>query len=141
MLPGKPAPALRLGAADTSQAVDGFMAQLDHPFKAEIQVIRRLVLGADPSIAEGVKWQAPSFRTTAYFATTHLRHKTGVGLIFHRGAKVRPLGPEGLAVADPDGLLQWLAPDRAMVVFTGPQDISARQAALGRLVQQWIAQV
>ena len=33
-----------------------------------------------PGIREGVNWNAPSFRTTEYFATTNLREKDGKDL-------------------------------------------------------------
>lgn len=68
----------KLNAADTSAAVDQFMASFDHPFKAETGTLYQALLGVDPSIAEGIKWSAPSWRTTEYFATTHLRSKAGL---------------------------------------------------------------
>ncbi len=137
----KPKHTLHAGAADTTQAVDEFMSRLDHPFKPEIQEIRRTILGANPAIAEGIKWNAPSFRATEYFATTNLREKAGIGLILHLGAKVRDLGPEGLPISDPEKLLTWLAKDRAMIAFRDMQDFTTKRAAFERLVRDWIAHV
>ena len=117
------------------------MSTLDHPRKAEIQAIRSAILGADSAIAEGVKWNAPSFRTTDYFATTNLREKAGVGVILHLGAKVKAVGPAGVPIADPSGLLKWLAKDRAMIVFKDMGDVAAKQAAFQDLVRQWIEHV
>lgn len=126
-------------APDTSAAVDAFLAALDHPFKAEVQALRTIILGADPRIAEGIKWNAPSYRTQEYFLTTHLRAKGGVGLIFHLGAK--PRDQQYVTVDDPAGLLNWLARDRAVALFTGAEDIAAKRPALEALVRAWIAQV
>lgn len=137
----KPKPAVRNTAADTTRAVDDLMRALEHPLKKEIEAIRASVLAADPAIEEGVKWNAPSFRTTEYFATVNLREKKGIGIILHLGAKARDLPPGGLAVEDPERLLKWLARDRAMAVFEGMEDFRARQAAFERIVRQWIAQV
>jgi len=119
--------------------VDSFMAQLEHPHKPAIEAIRRVVCGADPAIAEGIKWNAPSFRTAGYFATTHLRAKQGVGLILHLGAKVRDL--PGVTIDDPDGLLTWLARDRAIVTFANGDEVRNRKAALEHIVRQWIRHV
>jgi hypothetical protein len=116
--------------------VDSFMAQLEHPHKPAIEAIRQVVRGADPAIVEGIKWNAPSFRTSEYFATTHLRAKQGVGLILHLGAKVRDL-PD-VRIDDADGLLHWLAKDRAMVTFANADDVRNRKAALEHIVRQWI---
>jgi hypothetical protein len=129
------------GAADTSQAVDAFMAALAHPHADAVQALRRTILAADPAIAEGIKWNAPSFRVGEYFATTHLRAKAGIGIILHLGAKTRPGGPKPVAIDDPRGLLDWLAADRAMVVFADLDDVRAKAPAFQALVGQWLAAV
>lgn len=134
-------PASRHGTkADTSEAVDAFMATLVHACKPVIEALRRCILELDPAIGEGIKWNAPSFRTHEYFATTHLREKEGVGVILHLGAKVRSsqVTPE---IADPSGLLRWLAPDRAVVRFADEADFAAKQDAFAELLRQWIDHV
>ena len=132
-------PARGESGADSSAAVDAFMAELEHPHKAAIGAIRQTILGADRSILEGVKWKSPSFRTTEYFATTHLRAKVGVGVVLHLGAKVRAV--PSVSIEDPHGLLEWLAKDRAMVSFAGIEDVRAKQSALQRIIRQWIKHV
>jgi hypothetical protein len=120
-------------------AVDTFVASLEHRQKPAIDAIRQVTRGSDPAIVEGIKWNSPSFRTTEYFATTHLRTKDGVGLIFHLGAKVRDI--PSVPIDDPEGLLKWLAKDRAIVTFSGVDDVWARKAAAERIVRQWIKHV
>lgn len=127
--------------ADSTAAVDAFMAGLDHPEKATIAAIRAILLGVDPEISEGILWKVPSFRTTVYFATMHLRLKVGVGVILHRGAKVRELPEGGLPIHDPAKRLTWLAPDRALVAFGGLGDVTASQPAFEAIVRQWIGLV
>ena len=124
--------------SDTTAAVDALMATLAHPHKAGIEALRKAILAVDPAIAEGVKWNAPSFRTGEYFATVHLRTKPGIGLILHLGAKARALPAGGLAIDDPDGLLTWLGKDRAQVVFADAGDVRARMPALLAVLRQWI---
>lgn len=128
-------------AADTTAAVDAFMKRLSHPLKAEIEAIRKTIRGAAPGIREGIKWNAPSFRTTEYFATTNLREKAGIGVILHLGAKVRALPAGGLAIADPQKMLKWLAKDRAMIVFRDGKELAARKAAFAALIRQWVRHV
>jgi hypothetical protein len=139
MTSATPKPARKTPAADSPEAVDHFMANLEHPYKDAIALLRRIIREADPSIAEGVKWNAPSFRTTEYFATTHLRAKDGIGIIFHLGAKVREA--PAFQVEDPRGLLKWLAKDRASVTFAGLEDVKAHETAIQEIVRQWIASV
>ena len=127
-------------SAPAAEDVEAFVASLDHPCKREILALRQIILGADPRIAEGIKWNAPSFRTSEYFATFHLRAKGGVQVILHLGAKKRD-GSTSVAIDDPGSLLEWLASDRASVKFRDLADVSARRAAFEGIVRQWIEHV
>lgn len=127
----------RMGDLD----VETYLASLDHPAKDAILALREVVLAADPSIAEGIKWNTLSFRTAEYFATLHLRAKTGFGLVMHFGAKKRDISTTGVAIDDPDSLLQWLAKDRAMVTFRDADDVAARATAFAAILRQWITHV
>jgi hypothetical protein len=123
---------------DTSAAVDQFMSELRHPFKAEIQAIRELALSLGGEVQEGIKWNAPSYRTSEYFATTNLRVKNGIGVILHLGAKVRD---ETVAIDDPQQLLTWLGSDRASVSFSGMEEFKAKRQAFKAILEQWIPHV
>lgn len=127
--------------ASAPESVESLLASLEHPHKDEILVLRQIILGADPSIDEGVKWNAPSFRTTEYFATVHLRAKAGVQVILHLGAKKRAEAETGMEVSDPESLLEWLAKDRATVKFGDMADVEAKRAAFSDLVREWIRHV
>ncbi len=127
--------------ADTSVAVDAFMASLVHPQADAVQCLRAVVLGVDPTIAEGVTENAPGWRTTDYFATTCLRAPRGVGLILHRGATGRASSAGGIAIDDPHGLLAWLAADRAQISFADRAEVEAKRDALQAVLRQWIAVV
>jgi hypothetical protein len=113
--------------ADTTEAVNEFMATLDHAHKATIEALRKIICDVHSSIEEGVKWNAPSFRTDEYFATVNLRAKDGIAVILHLGAKVRE-SPK-IDIKDPEGLLKWLAKDRAMVSFTSLEGLRRDKAA------------
>ena len=123
-------------AGTQGDAVESFLAALEHPSKDTIVALRRIVLAADARITEGIKWNAPSFRTSDWFATFNLRAKHGVQLILHRGAKVRAdaMG----AIANPEGMLEWLGPDRASVRFRDLDDVQAKREAFAGLIRHWI---
>jgi hypothetical protein len=128
--------ASKTDSADTSAAVDAFMSTLKHPHKTTVEALRKIICSADPSIEEGIKWNSPSFRTHEYFATTNLRAKEGIGVILHFGAKVRDVS--SVKIKDPDGVLTWLAKDRAIVNFAGADDMRTRKPAFQAVVRQWI---
>jgi hypothetical protein len=127
--------------ADGSAAVERFFDTLDHPHVEALRELRRVILTADPSISEGIKWNVPSFQTTGHFATMHLRAKRGVAIILHFGAGKRADLPARSAIVDPGALLEWLADDRAIVVFDGLAGVKARSAAFTMVIRQWIRYV
>lgn len=130
------------GAAKAAEAsVEEFLRTLDHPLKREVETLRRIVLAADPTVRESIKWNAPSFLTTEHFATFNLHAKDRVRLIFHAGAKAGALARTGVKVDDPRGLLQWPAKDRAVAEFASAAEVEARRDALTALVRAWVAAV
>ena len=122
-----------------TRAVEAFLATLDSPSKPALLAARKVIRGADARIAEGIKWNAPSFRTSDWFATFNLRAKQGVQLILHRGAKVRAdaMG----AIPDPEGLLKWLGPDRALLQLGDAGEIDARRGAIEALMRHWVDEI
>lgn len=112
-----------------------------HPLNKEIGAVRRIVTGVSPAITEGIKWNAPSFRTDKeWFATVNLRSKESVQIIFHLGAKARP-GLKTFKVTDGKGIMKWLGKDRAMVTLGAGREIAANRKALEAIVRTWIKYV
>ncbi len=117
--------------------VDAFLRDCDHPRVADFEQVRKLICDASPSISEGIKWNAPSFRTEEWFATLHVRDPQKVQVVFHLGAKKRDTS-QRLQVGAPEGMVEWLAPDRCMVTV---EDVKRRGKALQAFVRAWILHV
>jgi len=114
--------------AQGTAEVDAFMETLDHPFKAEVQVIREIIKGVHPGITEQVKWRAPSFSYKGYLVTFNLWATEHVHLVFHRAA----------ILSNTDGLLLGDYPDRRMMYFTSMAEIDAKRAVLENIIREWI---
>ncbi len=125
---------------DDTAAVYVFMAELDHPLKREIEAVRSIIRRADASIHESIKWNAPSFATTEYFATFKLRPGTTVEVVLHTGAKVKA-NPTAFVIDDPAGLVRWVTADRGVMRFATMQEVETHRDALTSIVRQWIAQM
>jgi len=41
--------------------VDEFMTSLNHPYKAEIEKLREIILGANSKIEEDIRWKCSTF--------------------------------------------------------------------------------
>jgi uncharacterized protein YdhG (YjbR/CyaY superfamily) len=64
--------------------VDEFMEKLDHPFKAEVEMIREIIKNVSKEITEQIKWNAPSFSYRGEsLVTFNLWEKQKIHLVFH----------------------------------------------------------
>jgi hypothetical protein len=139
-------PAIRHGDAEPPMAtkkpttsVDDFLDRCDDAARPTIAALRRAVLAVHERIEEGIKWNAPSFRTSEWFATMNLAPKAASGtvrLVLHAGAKASP--DLRAAIADPKALLTWLGHDRAIVTFADAADVEAKRRALTEVLRQWL---
>lgn len=109
--------------------VDEFMESLDHPFKAEVQVVRDIIKGVNKGIVEEIKWKAPSFSYKGvYLVTFNLRETQRIHLVFHN-----PKIPEVKSA-----LLEGNYKDRRMMYFAGMDDIQTKKTALEKILKQLI---
>lgn len=123
-----------------ASSVAQFLDALDHPHADGIALLRRLILGVDARISEDIKWNAPSFKVDDHFATFKLHPPKHIQLVLHRGAKVKP-DAKAFRVDDPDSLLKWPAPDRAVLTLASTAELKRHQDAVVRIVSQWVAQL
>lgn len=120
-----------------TEAVDRHLAALDHPRKPEIETLRALVLRAHPALTERVKWNAPSFCAGGDDRVTMRLHPgPRVQLVFHRGARAK--ASDGFHFDDPTGLLEWAAPDRAILSVADAAALARHADAITALVHAWI---
>lgn len=117
--------------------VEEFLADLDHPRKAEILQLRKAILEASPGVTEQVKWNAPSFCVDGDDRVTfRLQPHDVVTLILHRGAKVRG-DTDDLRGLDRTGLVRWLSPDRGIVELDDAAEVQAKLPAVVDLTARW----
>jgi hypothetical protein len=114
---------------DDTPKVNGYMERLEHPFKAEVEAVRRIILGVDDRITEGVKWNAPCFYYKGDITVFNLHTREHIHLVF----------PSGEKIPDTTGLLEGDYPDgRRMAYFKDMDDVNAKKAALETVVRAWI---
>lgn len=123
-------------AGPRARDVDSYLRGIDGPRQLVMQVLRKMILGIHPRITEEIKWNAPSFARGEHFATFNAWAKDDVQLILHHGPK-RSSDKKTL-IGDPEGLLEWLAADRARICFRDLKDVQTKKAALQSILKQWI---
>ena len=111
--------------------LNDFMRHLDHPLKSELEVLRSIILGADPRVHERVKWNGPSFYSkNVDMSAFNVRSTTFLLLVvvFHNGKMID----------DRLGFLEGDYKDRRTAKFTTMADIEAKRPALERMVRTWL---
>lgn len=113
-----------------TEKVNEYMKHLEHPFKAEIEAVRQIILGANLKMKERIKWNAPSFYyNKADLAAFHPRETKFVHLVM--------VFPKGI-VEDESGLLQGNYKDRRMAYFYDMNDVLSKKEALEKVVNRWV---
>lgn len=117
-------------ASDGKAVVDAYMRDVDHPFKAEMQAVREIILGVSPKISERIKWNAPSFY-----------YKEDLGAFNPRATEYAHLilvFPDGQGMQDSSGLLEGNHKDRREAKFYSLDDVKSKKRALEKIVKGWV---
>jgi uncharacterized protein YdhG (YjbR/CyaY superfamily) len=112
-----------------TEQVDEFMHKLDHPFKAEVQMMREIIKNVNKDISEQIKWNAPSFSYKGEsLVTFNLWEKQKIHLVFHNPmiSKVK------------SKLLEGDYDHRRMAYFADKKDIQEKITALEKVLKELI---
>lgn len=108
--------------------VAAYMNKLKHPLKDEIEAVRKIIKGADKTIMERIKWNAPSYYASADMVTFNPRAEDHVHLVFHHPAIVKIKS----------SLLQGDYKDRRMVYLKNMKEIKANKKELERILKELV---
>lgn len=110
-----------------SQKVAEFLAQLDHPLKEEMVLLRDTIMQVNAQIEEEVKWGGPSFYYKDDIATFSPRVKDAAVLVFHNA--------EGLTYGS---VLEAAPKGKAYAKFKNLNEVELKAKELQAIIKQWI---
>lgn len=118
-------------ASKLNGEVSAFLDPLEHPFRKEIEQLRKIILSADKSLSENIKWNGPNYSIADEDRVTMRVQPPSkqVQLILHRGSKKRAQ-PKDKLIAHKSKLLTWKENDRAIITFKSLQDIEQAKEEL-----------
>jgi len=115
-----------------------YMKSLKHPLAEVLEGLRQIILQADPTIGEEIKWNAPTFFYTGemkpsnpkeyrrYLVVSNLFRKDCIRLVFWGGAKVK----------DTSGFLEGDYEDgRRLAMFYSLQDVKSKKKLLQNVLR------
>ena len=100
--------------------------------RAEVDLLREVVLAAEPSLVEIIKWNSPNFTLAGEDRLTiSVGAKDAVQLVLHRGTEIAETkGASTSFTGDPSGLLTWHSDIRASMPATAAHDRDAATAVI-----------
>ena len=124
------------------EQVDAYMRALKHPLKGVVEELRAIILGADSSIGEEVKWNAPAFFYTGSMAEfdpkQHKRHVVVFNL-FKKDC-VRLVFLSGAHIGDSSGVLMGdYADGRRLALFSSIEEVHSKKSTLERIIRNWLS--
>jgi Domain of unknown function (DU1801) len=115
-----------------------FLDKLQHPLRAEIEILRKTVIIANNRITENIKWNGPNYIFDGSDRITmRINPPKQIQLVFHRGAKVLEQ-PKDKLIKDNSGLLIWKTNDRAIVSFKDLEAIKLNFLPLTKIINKWL---
>lgn len=114
-----------------AELVEEYMQKLVHPLKAEIEAVRIIIKKANKKISERIKWNAPSYYSSADMVTFNPRATDCVHLVFHHEAIVKI----------ESNLLEGDYKDRRMLYLRDMQAVKANKKELERIMNELVKMV
>ncbi|MEZ2442399.1 DUF1801 domain-containing protein [Chitinophaga sp. RCC_12] len=108
--------------------IDEFLSKLNHPLKAEIASVVKIIREVSPEMEEDVKWGGPSFDYKEPMATLNPRITDFVAVIFHKGELLN----------DTTGFLEPGPKGKAYAKFRSMEEVEKQKANLQKVVKDWI---
>jgi hypothetical protein len=106
----------------------------------QITLLRTIIMGAEPSLTENLKWNAPNYVYKAEDRITfNLMNKEGkVKLILHMGATKKEEKKGQPVLIDNYGIVEWNSDIRGTITFKDIDDIKEKSIALSELIKKWL---
>lgn len=108
------------------EQVNDWMSKLEHPLKAEIDAVRKIIKDSNKEIHERIKWNAPSYYSTSDIVTFNHRATEHVHLIFHHPTIVKIKSD----------LLEGDYKDRRMLYLPDMKAVKANKKELQRIINE-----
>jgi hypothetical protein len=124
-----------------AELVAEYFDQLDHPLKDAVQALRQIILSADPSVGEQIKWNSPGFYYMGEMKPFDPKEykRDIVVLNLHKKDQVLLIFPTGAKVQDTTGLLEGSFTDgRKMITLRSLADAESKAKDLQQVVSAWL---
>lgn len=125
------------------EQVSEHIQKLEPAVAQVVETLRQIILGTDPEVGERIKWNNPSFYYTGEMIEFDPKEykRDLIVMNLHKG-RIMLVFPSGAKLNDQSGLLEGDYKDgRRIAIFKDLEDVQAKQGALQKIIQDWLALV
>lgn len=125
------------------EQVNEHIQKLEPALAQVVETLRQIILSTDPEVSERIKWNNPSFYYTGEMVEFDPKEykRDLIVMNLHKG-RIMLVFPSGAKVNDQSGLLEGDYKDgRRIAIFKDLDDVQAKQGALQKVIQDWLALV
>lgn len=107
----------------------------------QIMLVRELIFGAEPSLQETLKWNAPNYTHNAEDRVTFnvMNKQEIVKVIIHMGASKKEDKSGKPILDDVSGMVAWNSDIRGTISFESFEDIQTKSGQFKKIVADWVA--
>lgn len=123
------------------KTVEEFLGDLSGDKQSQVNILRDLILTAEPRLKEHIKWNAPSYVLDGEDRITFnlMNKQEVVKLILHMGA-TRKEDKKGESIMnDESGLIEWSSDIRGMITFTSIEEVNSNMTSLKKIIKDWLS--
>jgi len=108
---------------------------------SQINMLRRVILEAEPRLVETLKWNAPNYSQGSEDRITfNLMNKQGlVKLVLHMGATKKENNNGTPILQADEGIVEWSSDIRGTMTFQDASDVRRKISAVKQVVKGWLA--
>lgn len=118
--------------------VTEFLEGLNHPLRAEIELLRNIIMKSEDGLSENIKWNGPNYSFEDQDRITmKIQPPKQIKLIFHRGAK-KVDQPKTKLIDTNTKQLIWKENDRAIMTFKNLSEIEKSKSELTEIIKKWV---
>ena len=129
-------------ALSDTEAVTGYIRQLEEPIRSIVDALRQVILGIDAEIAEEIKWNAPSFYYSGEMKPFDPKEYKRYIIVMNLHKRMLLVFPSGAKIDNTSGLLTGdYADGRRLLYIKSADDVKAVKPALGAAIRDWLSKV
>jgi uncharacterized protein YdhG (YjbR/CyaY superfamily) len=107
----------------------------------QIILVREVIMAAEPSLRETLKWNAPNYTYKGEDRITFnvMNKQNKVKIVIHMGATKKENKSIKPILTDAYGLIEWNSNIRGTIDFDDLNDVQSKQELLKKVITGWLA--